>query len=42
VVPFSGYDENPNNFETGENRSLVLVLVVEYGKNQRRERGWEG
>jgi len=42
VAKFSGYEENPNNFLTGENRSVVLVSLVEYGKIQPGEGGWEG
>jgi hypothetical protein len=39
VEQFPGYDENPKYFLPGENRRLVLVSLVEYGKNQRQEMG---
>jgi hypothetical protein len=39
LEPFSGYDENPNNFLPGENRNLVLVSLVEYGKKPTPRKG---
>jgi hypothetical protein len=39
VAPFPGYDENPKYFLPGENRRLVLVSLVEYGKKTNAGKG---